>query len=177
MLTPGEIHSADKGLIWLHVCACRMRKRSGGGSRRTSRLQWWWPMTLRWKLSRSCVLSGDSCRRNRIAVPSFLQTWRPCRESGNIPVIFLFLSPVPPTPATPVNREDLGSFPQGTAISNKNVFSIISSLRGFKISYQNRKTCVRVETGSSTSLSSWDLAALAVNLQSPAVFLPVCFSP
>lgn len=67
-----------------------MKKRSGDGSRRTSRQQWWWPTTSRWRLSRSCVHSGGSCRRSRIAVQSSLQTLRPCRESGTISTILLF---------------------------------------------------------------------------------------
>lgn len=70
---------------------------------------------------------------------NFLQTWRPYRESGTISTIFLLLSPVPPTAAPLVNSEDLGYFSQGITISKTNVSSIISSLRGFKISYQNRK--------------------------------------
>lgn len=71
----------------LYVCVCRMKKRSGAGFRQTSRQQWWWPMTSRWRLSRSCVHSGGSCRRSRIAARSFPQTSRPCRESGTISTI------------------------------------------------------------------------------------------
>lgn len=112
MLMFGEIHRADKSTTSGYVCVFRRRKKSGGGFRQTSRLQWWWPMTLRWRLSRSCVHSGDSCRRSKIAMQNCLQTWRPCRESGTISVMSLLSSPVPPTPAPLINAEDLGYFPR-----------------------------------------------------------------
>lgn len=80
--------------VYPYVCVLRTKKKSGVGSRRTFRRQWWWQMTSRWRLSRSCGHSGGSCRRNRIAAQSSRQTSKPCRVSGTIPTIlfFLFLS-------------------------------------------------------------------------------------
>ena len=88
-------------------CVFRMKKKSGVGSRQTSKQQWWWPMTSRSRLSRSCVHSGGSCRRSRIAVQSFLQTLRPCRESGTTSTIlffFFFIPSTPPIPRLPLFR-------------------------------------------------------------------------
>lgn len=98
--------------IYPYVCVCRMKKRSGVGSRQTSRQQWLWPMTSRWRLSRSCVHSGGSCRRSRIAVQSFPQTLRPCRESGIISSILLFFSSSPSTkpPGSPCLASGCSSF-------------------------------------------------------------------
>lgn len=83
------------------VCAVRMKKRSGVGSRLISRRRWWWPTTSKWRLNRSCVHSGGSCRRSRIVVQSFPQTSRPCRESGTISTILHFFSAYPSTKPSP----------------------------------------------------------------------------
>lgn len=77
----------------LHVCAFRMKRRSGVVFRQTSRRLWSSRMISRWKLNRSCAHSGGSCRRSRIVMQSFLQTLRPCRESGTIFPIFFSSSP------------------------------------------------------------------------------------
>lgn len=80
-------------ITYPYVSVCRMRKRSGVGSRQTFRLQWWLPMTSRWRPSRSCVHSGGSCRKSRIAAQNFPQTSRRCRESGTKSTILLLFPP------------------------------------------------------------------------------------
>lgn len=138
------IHRAHKSITFNRVCVFRMRKRSGAASRQTSRRRWWWPMTLRWRLSRSCVLSGDSCRRSKIATPNFLQTSRPCRESGTISISFLFF-PVAPTQLASLTVD---LFYHGEMFSRVSPCPKIMYSQSFypqeasMISHQNMKKCV-----------------------------------
>ena len=108
-----------------YVCVFRMKKKSGVGSRRTSRQPWWWPTTSRWRLSRSCVLSGDSCRRSRIAAPSSPQTWRPCRVSGTSSIIMHFFQFLPLH--RPLNPSGIPLFSIGLQLLS------LSTQRGYEI--------------------------------------------